>query len=511
MRRIIFCLFTLLSLSTLSSQTNEDELLRRSRIELDNSNSWAVSAGFSNFIMHGDLRSIGTGNLGNFWNFGVYAYVDKMFNPLLGLELKLNYSKLSGGAQYFSDVYDILYINQKKITNNLFFKGTAYGAELNFILSFSNLYIANADKWHATGYFGAGYHQYDSALYEKLPSGSNNLLVDFGKNPARNSVNQASSIYLSAQFGVKYRINKRVDLEFRPAWYFNFEDHLDATISNKQDWETFFVTHLGVVVKLGKKRVFTIWDGGKKDEKEPFKIVDTDEDGVIDELDQDPNTPKGVQVYGNGRPIDSDGDGVPDYLDKCRFEVGRADNDGCPFIGDKDRDGIPDRDDKCPEVKGLERYEGCPDENALRVTELVTVMSYSKNIYFDTDSNSIRSGFYYTLLDDVAEIMLKNRDVTFSVSGYTDNVGTEEYNLALSERRAAEARNYLIERGVEPDRVFAAGFGEVNPKYTNDTAQGRQLNRRVEIKSVGPYESKTKIIIDEIDKNEKNKKEEEKN
>ena len=214
MRRIIFCLFTLLSLSTLSSQTDEDELLRKSRIELDNSNSWAVSAGFSNFIMHGDLRSIGTGNLGNFWNFGAYAYVDKMFNPLLGIELKLNYSKLSGGAQYFSDVYDILYINQKKITNNLFFKGTAYGAELNFILSFSNLYIANADKWHATGYFGAGYHQYDSALYEKLPSGANNLLVDFGKNPARNSVNQASSIYLSAQFGVKYRINKRVDLEF---------------------------------------------------------------------------------------------------------------------------------------------------------------------------------------------------------------------------------------------------------------------------------------------------------
>ncbi len=481
-------------------QTNVDEIIKNNKDELKDSNSWAVSAGFSNFIMHGDLRSIGTGNLGNFWNFGAYAYVDKMFNPVLGVELKLNYSKISGGAQYFSDVYDILYLNTTKITNDLFFKGTAIGGELNLILSFSNLYIPNADKWHITGYWGAGYHQYDSALYEKLPNGSNNLIIDFGKNPSRNSVNEASSIYLTAQLGLKYRLNKVIDLEFRPSWYFNHEDHLDAAISNKQDWETFFVNHFGVVVKLGKKKVYTIW-ANEENNIEPFKIVDTDDDGVIDELDKDPNTPVGVQVYGNGTPIDSDADGVPDYLDKCKFEKGRIDNDGCPFIGDKDRDGIPDRDDKCPEVKGLEKYEGCPDENSLRVTELVTVMSYSKNIYFDTDSNSIRSGFYYTMLDDVAEIMLKNKDVTFSVSGYTDNIGTDDYNFKLSDRRANEARKYLIERGVESDRITANGYGEVNPSYTNDTPQGRQLNRRVEIKSVGPYQSKTKVIEVKIDKN----------
>ncbi len=493
MRSIFFGIITLLTLNSLVCQNSLDNLKLNRNIELENSNSWAIGGGFSNFIMHGDLRSIGTGNLGNFYNFGAYAYVDKMFNPLLGLEFKVNYSKISGGAQYFSDVYEILYLNQTKITNNLFFKGTAYGAEMNLIFSFSNLYVANAEKWHVTGYLGAGYHQYDSALYEKLPNGANNLLVDFGKNPTRNSVNQASSIYVSAQLGLKYRINKRVDLEFRPSWYFNYEDHLDATISNKQDWETFFVTHVGVAIKLGKKKVFTIWGDQKKPE-DKFKITDSDDDGVIDELDKDPNTPAGVLVYGNGTPIDSDEDGVPDYLDKCRFEKGRADNNGCPFIGDKDRDGIPDREDKCPEVKGLERYQGCPDANSLRVTELVTVMSYSKNIYFDTASNSIKSGFYYTMLDDVAEIMLKNTDVTFSISGYTDNVGPEQYNLKLSSRRANEARNYLIERGVETDRITAKGFGEVNPKYGNDTEQSRQLNRRVEIKSVGHYENKTQVI-----------------
>ena len=498
--RKIFLLLTLLSIaSTVQGQDNPNKKNRNSlfkNLQLDNSNSWAVGAGLSNFIMHGDLRSIGTGNLGNFWNFGGYAYVDKMFNPLLGLELKVNYSKISGGAQYFSNVYEILYVNKQTISNNLFFKGTAYGAELNLILSFSNLYVTNARKWHATGYFGIGYHQYDSALYEKLPNGSNNKLVDYGRNPARNSVNQASSVFVSAQFGIKYRVNKRVDIEFRPSWYFNYEDHLDATISNKQDWETFFVTHVGVTIKLGKKKIFTIWgdeDKDKEDKGNKFEIVDTDDDGVIDQLDKDPNTPVGVMVYGDGTPVDSDQDTVPDYMDKCPFVKGRVDNDGCPFIGDKDRDGIPDREDKCPEVKGLEIYQGCPDSNSLRVTELVTVMSYSKSIYFNTDSNSIRSGFYYTMLDDVAEIMLKNKDVTFSVSGYTDDVGSEEYNLKLSERRANEARNYLIERGVEADRIFAKGYGEANPKYSNFTKQGKQLNRRVEIKSVGYYESKTQL------------------
>lgn len=451
--------------------------------------------------MHGDLRSVGTGSLGNFWNFGAYAYVDKMFNPLLGMEFKVNYSKISGGAQYFSNVYDILYVNSTKIGNNLFFKGTSYGAELNLILSFSNLYIANAKKWNISGYFGLGYHQYDSALYEKLADGSNNLLVDFGKNPARNSVYEASSIYLSGQFGIKYRINKRVDLELRPSMYFNYEDHLDATISNKQDWETFFVTHLGVTIKLGKKKIFTIWGDESKQIENKFEIVDTDDDGVIDQLDKDPNTPAGVQVYGNGVPIDSDADGVPDYLDKCIFVKGLKENNGCPFINDIDKDGIADKDDKCPEVKGLEIYQGCPDSNSLRIKELVTVISYSKNIYFDSNSNSIKNGFYYTMLDDVAGIMLKNKDVTFSVFGYTDNIGTEEYNLKLSERRANEARKYLIERGVEPDRITAKGFGEVNPAYSNETTQGRQLNRRVEIKSVGYYESKTQIKIDEIKKN----------
>jgi len=139
---ILIVLILLLNITFLVGQNNLNDGNQKKviqKIQLNDNNSWAIGGGVSNFIMHGDLRSVGTGSLGNFWNFGAYTYVDKMFNPLLGMEFKVNYSKISGGAQYFSNVYDILYVNSTKIGNNLFFKGTSYGAELNLILSFSNL------------------------------------------------------------------------------------------------------------------------------------------------------------------------------------------------------------------------------------------------------------------------------------------------------------------------------------------------------------------------------------
>src|SRR5690606_14642330 len=119
---------------------------------------------------------------------------------------------------------DILYLNQTKISNNLFFEGRAYGAELNLILSFSNLYRKISEKWNISGYFGIGYHQYNSALYEKLPNGGSNKLIDFGYNPSRNSVNEASSIYLSAQLGIKRKLTKKLDIELRTGMFFNNED-----------------------------------------------------------------------------------------------------------------------------------------------------------------------------------------------------------------------------------------------------------------------------------------------
>ena len=80
-----------------------------------------------------------------------------------------------------------------------------------------------------------------------------------------------------------------------------------------------------------------------------------------------------------------------------------------------------------------------------------------------------------------AASMLKNTTGTIFVDGHTCNLGTEQYNQRLSERRAASVRNYLIEQGISAKRLIARGFGESRPKYSNATEETRRLNRRVEL------------------------------
>ena len=486
MRRILlFVLFSTFIVAQSFGQFTTDEITYGNRIDLENSNSWAVGGGFSNFIMHGDMRSIGTSDDTNYWNFGVYGYVDKMFNPLLGLELKASFSKISGGAQYFSNVYELLYVNGAVIRDDMKFEGSAYGAELNLIFSFTNLYQTNANKWHAAGYFGVGYHLYNSALYERLTDGSFKKIngADFGNNPARNSVKQASSIYLSAQLGIKRRINKRVDLEFRTGMYFNYEDHLDAAISNKQDWETFFVSSIGVAVKLGKKKVFTIW-GDENGGGDNFKIIDTDNDGVMDQLDTEPNTPAGVMVYGNGKAVDSDKDGLPDYKDKCPLKYGPISNEGCPLNTDTDGDGIMDGEDLCPNTPGVIENRGCPEQKIGGADNIQQIGLLAASIYFDTNSDRIKSISFATI-DKIINLMKKVPDVKFVIEGHTDDRNSNRYNLYLSQRRAASVRKYMIKQGIVNERLESKGYGETRPKFSNSNAGGRQLNRRVEIKPSG--------------------------
>ncbi len=509
MRRIfLFVFFSAFLVSNTFGQFTTDEITYGNRIDLENSNSWAIGGGLSNFIMHGDLRSIGTSDDTNYWNFGGYVYVDKMFNPLLGLEAKLFYTRISGGAQYFNrDIFNHTpaYVNTDtpgsdsfvNDLDNLFFEGNSFGGELNLIFSFTNLYQTKARKWHAAGYFGVGYHFYNSQLGERNlgPNGNEEKFfrsANFGENPARDSENRATSIYLSAQLGIKRRLNKRVDLELRSGMYFNYEDHLDAAISRKQDWETFFVTSIGATVKLGKQKIFTIWGDEGNEQAEQFKIIDTDGDGVMDELDVEPNTPAGVMVYGNGKAVDSDKDGLPDYKDKCPLKYGPINNDGCPLDVDTDGDGIMDSEDLCPKEKGIAANKGCPKQEVAPkqvIKETVTqqIGLLASSIYFDTNSDKIKS-ISFSSIDKIINLMKKIPNVNFIIEGHTDDRNSDRYNLYLSQRRAASVKRYMMTHGIESDRLRSIGYGESRPKFSNANAGGRQLNRRVEIKPVETVE-----------------------
>ena len=84
-------------------------------------------------------------------------------------------------------------------------------------------------------------------------------------------------------------------------------------------------------------------------------------------------------------------------------------------------------------------------------------------------------------LAKISGIVLAYPDLKLHIEGHTDSIGSDEYNLELSEKRADAVRGYLISQGVKPDNVSATGLGKANPVADNSTAQGRQLNRRVEM------------------------------
>ena len=119
-----------------------------------------------------------------------------------------------------------------------------------------------------------------------------------------------------------------------------------------------------------------------------------------------------------------------------------------------------------------------------------TVESYYSRILFKLDLYGIHFDFDKAtlhrqtaeLVKDIGEMLRDNPTWTLSIEGHTDSIGDAGYNQGLSERRAAAVITALVNRhGVDPARLQSVGRGETSPKATNDTLQGRAINRRVEL------------------------------
>lgn len=205
--------------------------------------------------------------------------------------------------------------------------------------------------------------------------------------------------------------------------------------------------------------------------------VDSDNDGVIDGLDHCPNTdPRAVatiDIYGCA--TDSDFDGVPDYSDLCPHNTPGAwvDNSGCPT--DADADGVPDGLDDCPHtLVGVDvDAEGCIDLSMLSKAMVLNIDYVSGSFEVD-EKNKERLVQLSRLLNFVKNIRLE-------INGYTDNIGTTVANRRLSLKRARRVHDYLVTYGISSDRIKTFGRGEENFVADNQTSAGREKNRRVEI------------------------------
>jgi len=232
---------------------------------------------------------------------------------------------------------------------------------------------------------------------------------------------------------------------------------------------------------------------------------DRDNDGVVDDQDECPDAAGPVELVGCP---DSDGDGVPDIKDNCPDLSGLVEYAGCPFL-DTDGDGVKDADDMCPDKKGPPENNGCPYSDSdgdgvvdkedrcpltpgdptnfgcpvIKAEEAAVLKTAFENLEFETAKAVIRSSSFASM-DELAALLISKPTWKLKISGHTDNVGSDEYNMNLSKNRAQATAKYLQGKGVPPSQLLPEWFGETKPIADNDTPEGRQTNRRVEMQVV---------------------------
>ena len=201
--------------------------------------------------------------------------------------------------------------------------------------------------------------------------------------------------------------------------------------------------------------------------------VDTDGDGVTDDLDKCPGTPAGTPVDSSGCPLpqDEDGDGVINENDKCPGTPPgkKVDAVGCEIDGDDDGDGILNSVDQCPDSPKGTRVNnvGCPFDRTLLL----------QGVKFETNKDTLLPESL-PILENAIATLKRYPEVNIEVQGHTDSRGSDAYNMDLSARRAATVLKYLKDGGVT-NQLTSRGYGESDPIASNDTDEGRQQNRRV--------------------------------
>jgi outer membrane protein OmpA-like peptidoglycan-associated protein len=256
---------------------------------------------------------------------------------------------------------------------------------------------------------------------------------------------------------------------------------------------------------------------------EPPPPGDTDGDTILDTDDDCPLEPEDIDEYqdADGCPDpDNDGDTILDTDDDCPLEPedidGFQDADGCPDP-DNDGDTILDGDDDCPnEAEDVDTFEdrnGCPDPDndgdtvldvdddcpldpgpadnrgcprAVQVDRDRGEIIILDRVEFETNKDVILDRSI-PILEEVRAVLQANPTIVrIRIEGHTDDRGRDTRNMDLSRRRAASVVRWLVSHGIAAGRLEAWGCGEAIPRTGNDTAEGRQTNRRVEFYILDP-------------------------
>ncbi|MCL8535434.1 OmpA family protein [Chryseobacterium gallinarum] len=401
-------------------------------------NDWSISVGAGvPLLQSADLTSIKNGNGKNLFGYSAYVSIDKAITHAFGLKLQYDRGETRQG-----------WFNTKDAAPD----ATAVGARTQYDaisilgdINFSNL-LRRVDnhspyRWALHGYAGLGTIAYRA--YQKDIKGQR-LMTEV--KPFK-----LGSMFMQAGAGLKFKVNRRIDIEGRLMYVVTGDDEFDgggdaySAINKRSEQvsDNFFNATLGLSLKLGKHESHLMWHdplqeiyykldvlANKNQDIEVCKKGDADNDGVCDDWDRQLDTPAGARVDGAGVALDTDLDGVIDLYDKCVTVPGPVENNGCPTTTTG------------PVVETETKLEG---------------------IEFDLNSDRILPS--NTPILNNAVNYINSSSGAYNVIGATDTRGTDAYNQKLSERRANNVKNYLIKNGVQSDKLKAIGKGEKDLKY----------------------------------------------
>lgn len=306
------------------------------------------------------------------------------------------------------------------VMDNLDFEDSSDEYEQFGLIADGIYFFDRESEWQTYGVVGAGIMSTDAGSRD-----STNPMINFGVGISR-ALNER---------GMKFR----ADLRYRI-------DMDDESISSEDEFSDLLL-NVGLTIPLGAESKANPQPQPEPEVQETTAPVkqDSDADGVMDSADNCPDTKSGAEVN----------------------------NRGCEIVAvDSDNDGIEDGKDQCPNSKPgiMVDITGCELQQSFVL----------EGVNFESNSDALTEASV-SVLNQVAETLKKNRDVNVEVAGYTDDRGAEEYNRALSQKRAESVKTYLRSAGVNAARMTAKGYGEESPIADNSTSAGRAQNRRVEL------------------------------
>lgn len=407
-------------------------------------NDWAISAGAGvPLVQSADLTSIKNGNGKNLFGYSAYVSIDKAITHAFGLKLQYDRGETRQGWFNTKNAAPANASQYQQVGARTQYDAISLIGDVNISNIFRRVDNKSPYRWALHGYAGIGTLAYRA--YQKDEMGQR-LMTEI--KPFK-----LNSLFGQAGAGLKYKVNRRLDIEGRLVYVITGDDEFDgggaqySNINRREDQisDNFFNATLGVTLKLGKHESHLMWHdplqevyykldvlANKNQDIEVCKKGDLDNDGVCDDWDRQLDTPAGARVDGAGVALDTDLDGVIDLYDKCVTVPGPVENAGCP-TGPVTTGPVTD------DTRTLEGIEF--DLNSDRILPSNTPILNNAVNYINTSSG------------------------TYTVVGATDTRGTDAYNQKLSERRANNVKDYLIKNGVESGKLNAIGKGKKDLKY----------------------------------------------